>query len=252
MTCTRAPFDTLTDHLAQRSRGPSAAAAVRRFAAAGAPVGALADPLAVALACHDPSRPTDARRTVAALAALAPHDELAALTALVALRPGLRRLAARLVSCGTPLVDAEADVLAAAWEVLVTDDPSPGTEGCAARRVVARTWSRCRALQRRRQRAARCTPAGLVPAAALGTSDGSVPGGSGSAAADARRLLATARDARVLTDRQLAVVVATRLQGRSVAAVAADTGSTVTAVRRCRTRAEARLRTFAAASACRR
>lgn len=80
MTRTSAPFDALTDHLALRSRGPSAAAAVRRFAAAGAPVGALADPLAVALACHDPSRPTDARRTVAALAALAPHDELAALT----------------------------------------------------------------------------------------------------------------------------------------------------------------------------
>lgn len=251
MTCTRAPFDTLTDHLAQRSRGPSAAAAVRRFAAAAAPVGALADPLAVALACHDPSRPTDARRTVAALAALAPHDELAALTVLVALRPGLRRLAARLATCGTPLVDAEADVLAAAWEVLVTDDPSPEVGGCAARRVVARTWSRCRALQRRRQRAGRCVPTGLVPAG-LEAPDGSGPGCSGSAAADARQWLAAARDARVLTDRQLAVVIATRLQGRSVAAVAADTGSTVTAVRRCRTRAEARLRTFAAASACRR
>lgn len=251
MTRTSAPFDALTDHLALRSRGPSAAAAVRRFAAARAPVGALADPLAVALACHDPSRPTDARRTVAALAALAPHDELAALTALVALRPGLRRLAARLATCGTSPVDAEADVLAAAWEVLATAEPSPATDGCVARRVVARTWSRCRSLQRRRQRAARATPDGLVPADCHRTVDRSLRPGGPSADA-AHRLLAAARDARLLTDRQLAVVTATRLEGRSLAAVAADCGSTPTAVRHCRARAEARLRAFAAASACRR
>lgn len=215
--------------------------AMSRFSDAGIDVGTALDPLELARSCHDPARSVRSRAVVSELVALSVSDEMAGLVALVALRPGLLRIAGRLAARGAPRDDAETDVVAIAWEVM----RSVGRKGAhprVAQRVISTTWERCRAASRR-------------PSSGRSTWERSgerrvlaLPDGFDAEAVDANpadRVSTTlweARRAGVVSARQATLVHDTRILDVDIAAVAAEQGRTAVAVRKERERVEARLR----------
>ena len=229
MTETTAPFQRLADHLAVVGRSIDAERLAERIAPNRASRGAPPDLLELLARRDADGRP--AIRVLERLATEAPKDPLAALALLSMLRPELESMRDRLVRGERAgALEAEADALSAAWEVL-TRRPPPGR----FERVDA-IWGEVRRARgvRRRSPFELCTlPEGFD--AADGSSDPVVrtPGS-----------LAAAVAAGVLSPRELVLIARTRLEGRSLRAVAGALGRPIDAAYKERRRAEAALRTF--------
>jgi hypothetical protein len=166
------------------------------------------------------------------LATEAPTDPLAALALLYMLRSDLEVMSARLVHSGRiDAAEAEADTLAAAWEV-VTRRPPPGRW---ERRDVI--WNEVRRVSGLRRR---CRLEFVALSEALDVTENGHdplerwPG-----------LLAAAVAAGVLTPRELVLIARTRMDGRTLREVATALGRPYVATKKERRRAESALRTFA-------
>lgn len=204
---------------------------MERFATAGIDVRAATSPAELAAACRGPHRRADAEAVITGLVALAPDDPVAALTALVALGPVLNRLAARSHPAARRDGVARAEVLAIAWEVVVSPLP-----GLTPRRVVAAVWNRWRTDLRRSY--ARCAIEGVLDE----TTEHEAPGAD--PAECVSTLLHDALRRGVVTRRQAALVHETRIVGRPATEIARSTGRSPAAVWKERDRAETALRRF--------
>lgn len=229
MTTTPSPFQLLSTHIGQRARTPEARQLAARIS--GSPADGPDPDLADLLSRRDADG-HPAIRVIEALAAEAAADPLAALALLHVLRPELEVMSKRLLHSGrVSVLDAEADTLSAAWEV-VTKRPS-----------LAR-WDRSDAIWNEARRASRMRRLRSPEADQLPQDfDREEPRDS----SDHRRpeLLAGAVAAGVVTPRDVVLIVRTRVEGHPLAEVAKALGRPYDAVRMERHRAEAALRTFA-------
>jgi DNA-directed RNA polymerase specialized sigma24 family protein len=222
-----------------RSSGDEGDAAIDRFREAGIDVGAALSPMEVAERCHGTGGVERSRSIVSGLLRLAPHDEVAALTALVALSPGLYNLANRLVASGWDRDEAESAVVGCAYEEMVGSD-----HATSASEVVFRARAQLRNEDRRIRRHRR-DPAGADLAG------GSEIDTAASGADPAERVATVLFDAvgsGVLTPEEALVLGATRGHDLSTDDVGQTLGLSPAAVRQMRRRAEARLATSIAGS----
>ncbi|MCU1493241.1 MAG: hypothetical protein JWO62_1005 [Acidimicrobiaceae bacterium] len=242
---TTSPLNDITTHLTSRSAGSAGRRALERFAGAGIDCSNAASPIELALRCQSASDPARSAATVAGLVALAGADELAALTALVALQPGLRRIALRLVRGGAVRMDAEADVAAIAWERIVElADRTHGPH--VARAVLEGTWSRARRLAgSRRSGQARTAPAVLCRDA----HDHCAADERADPAVLVTLLLEDAERAGALGRRQVVLLEEHVVQDRPLALLAAGSGRSLVSLQKDRQRAERALRSYVSAYA---
>jgi hypothetical protein len=172
-----------------------------------------------------------AARVVEHLATEAPTEPLAALAFLQLMRRDLEVMSARLVHSGrVEALEAEADTLAAAWEVVTRRPPPTRWE----RRDVI--WNEVR-----RVSGVRRSPLELV---AL-TDDFDVADVEQDPLERWPGLLAGAVTCGVLSPADVVVIAKSRMEGRPLRQVAAALGRPYNAVRKERQRAEAALRVFA-------
>jgi hypothetical protein len=165
------------------------------------------------------------------LAVLAPDDPLAALALLSMLAGDLEVMSVRLAHSGlVEPADAEAEVLAVAWE-LVTRRPPPGR--WERRDVIWAAARRSTGMRRRRRLEFVALPDGFEPVVRDDDRLERWPG-----------LLATAVAAGVLTPRQVVLIARTRMEGRPLREVAQALGRPFDAAYKERRRAETALRTF--------
>ena len=219
---------SLSEHVARRSRTPEA----RRLAARIALTTGPGDADLAELVARRDTDGAPAARVLERLATEAPDEPLAALALLAMLRRDLEIMSARLARSGLiEAAEAEADTLAAAWEV-VTRRPPPGR------------WERRDTIWNEARRSTgmrRCCPLELV----------ALPDGFDRAQGEDDALerwpglLAAAVAAGVLSTHQVVIVAETRMEGRALREVASALGRPYGAVRKERQRAEAALRTFA-------
>jgi hypothetical protein len=209
--------------------------AMDRFKHAGIDTGGSGSPIELANLCHRPGERAFAWEVIAGLARLAPDDEMATLTALVALRPALIGIARRLMGLGVPTGEAQVYVIAAAWEALRSQAGSPAAGGTAGK-VVAATWNTCRAESRRvlQHRGAQTSLSPTLNVAERGSDP----------AEQVSTVLFDARRHGVLSRAQAALVYDTRILELSIGGLAASLGRSPWAVRKRRRRIEARLRVF--------
>ena len=245
MTPRRSPLAQLGDHLAQLSRTKDARVALERLRAAGMETDGARD-IATLIGQWDGRGGGDRRaEMLETLVSLAPVDEMAALCAVVALRPELTRIARHVAGGFFDAEEAQSEVIAIAWEVLTapeesrsedagTEHPEPGT--ARAKRAVNAIWNEAR------------RSAGLRRHALIEVSPCDVPDTFAPEADPLERwpgLLAAAVARGVLTPRQVVVIAQTRMEGRPLAEVARSLGRGYDAVQKDRRRAEAALRVFA-------
>jgi hypothetical protein len=234
MTEPTPPFQRLSDHVASVARSREA----QRLAARIAPPGATESGrlgLSELLARRD----GDGRPAIVVqerLAKAAPDEPLAALALLSMLRGDLEVVRDRLVHSGrVSALDAEADTLGAAWEV-VTRRPPPGR------------WERGDAIWNLARRVTRMRRACSLPAEPLREDfevvidNGAEPEPEWPGRSPA--LLAAAVAAGVLTPREVVLIARTRIEGRSVREVAQSLRRPYAAAKKERQRAEAALRLF--------
>ena len=170
------------------------------------------------------------------LARRAPGDEAITLCLLVALAPELATVCGQLVRAGVEPEDAEAETLAAAWQ-LVTEGPPAGSLTLSPTTLVEAVRTRTRRTFGLRRRA-------RLEFVAL---DGDLE----IAAPDSDPLerlpdvLGAAVAAGVLSARQEALIARSRLGGQSLPEVARAVGRSHAAVKKERKRAEESLRVFA-------
>jgi hypothetical protein len=173
-----------------------------------------------------------AARVVERLAKEAPKDPLAAVGLLYMLRSDLEIMSARLVHSGRVwALNAEADTLAAAWEVVTRRQPPGRWE---RRDVIWNEVRRVTEMRRQRPLELVALPAGFDVAEPESDPLERWPG-----------LLAAAVAAGVLTPDQVILVAETRMEGIPLRQVAEFLGRPYDAVRMERQRAETALRTFA-------
>lgn len=219
----------LDDEWATLACGPTARRALIRWSRSYPALADLPDFDALLDRRRDPLVAND---VLAALAALAPADELAARVLLQALLPGLVRLAA---TAGYDDPNALDEMVSLAWERVRT---YPTTRcGSVAANVLwdVRKWYR----RHRLIEAPRSVP--------LDDVDGSCGDRAESAedtvlAGSALDELGRACRAGVITDTALALIVRTRLRGESLADIAAEEDVNVHRLAQRRWRAECRLR----------
>jgi hypothetical protein len=217
----------LSSHLARRSAGKEGDAAMERFEAAGIDVGAALSPMELAEGCHGTGGVERSRSIVSGLLRLAPHDEVAALTALVALSPGLCNLANRLVASGWDRAEAESAVVGRAYEEMVGQD-----RAASASEVVFRARAQLRNEDRRiRRQRADVAGGDHVDAAASGADP----------AEQVATVLFDAVGSGVLTLKEALVLGATRGHDVSTDDVGQTLGLSPAALRQMRRRAEGRL-----------
>ena len=169
------------------------------------------------------------------LYARARNDPSAAVGLLGLLAPELSSMCRHLVRQGTEPGDAEADVVAIAWEVVLGRRRRP--QRPSPRRLADAIWNEVRresGLRRRRQLELSPWPAYLDPPEPESDHLDRWPG-----------LLAAAVAASILTPRQVVVVAETRMEGRSMPEMAKRLGRPVGALYKERQRAEESLRAFA-------
>jgi hypothetical protein len=223
------PLQSLAEHVTLLARSPDAAALAARIARPKTS-GREAPNLTDLLARRDgDGRP--AIRIQERLAEEAPENSLAALGLLSMLRGDLEVVRDRLVRSGrvSPL-DAEADTLAAAWEVVTRRPPPSRWERGDA------IWSLARRVTQARRQCS--VPAEPLPA------DFEVAEPKGDWLDRAPALLAAAVAAGVLTQRDVVLIAATRIEGWPLSEVARTLGRTYDAARMERWRAEMALRTY--------
>ena len=246
MTEPTPPFQRLSDHVASMAHSPEADRLAERIAPSTASRRDRPDP------CESPGlferpdlsellarRDGDGRPAIVVqerLAKLAPGEPLAALALLSMLRGDLEVVRDRLVGSGrVSALDAEADALAAAWEV-VTRRPPPGR------------WERSDAIWNLARRVTRMRRACSLPAERLPEDFDLVIDDSAQAEPDwpgrSPALLAAAVAAGVLSPREVVLIARTRIEGRTVREVAQSLGRPYVAAKKERQRAEAALRLF--------
>jgi len=236
MTSTRSPLTLLCDHVAQLSRTAQGDLALKRFADAGMEVD-LADDLTVLLRRRGCGASRIQRaELVEFLVVMAPDDEVAALCAVVSLRPELEWMTRRSTRDPVGPDEAEADVVAVAWEVVTArHECRCGSLGHSA--LVNAIWSEVRRSAGLRRRVL----LDIVP----------LPDDFERPAPEVDRLerwpglLAVAVARGVLTPRQVTLIAQTRMEERPLSEVAVLLGRPYDAVRKERARAEAALREFA-------
>jgi hypothetical protein len=147
MTARNDPLQQLTVTLRERSNSQAGRRALQRFRGSGIRVGRSRSLLELVARYHEgaPRRELGARNLLEALLGLAPSDPDAALCALVALRPALYWVAARVYGAH-PSEDDFAELMAFAWESIC----APPATGSRARHVVLLTRTRARTARRRR------------------------------------------------------------------------------------------------------
>jgi DNA-directed RNA polymerase specialized sigma24 family protein len=171
------------------------------------------------------------------LASMARQNPTAGLCAIVLLRPQLELMCRRLVRCGVDPEEAEAEALAAAWEVFAHFPGPSDPVAITPAFVVNAIWVRCRRSSGVRRMAAlelTWAPDSLDVSAPECDPLERWPG-----------LLASAVAAGVLTPRQVVVIARTRMEGHSLTDVARAVGRPYGATKKERQRAEAALRSFA-------
>jgi DNA-directed RNA polymerase specialized sigma24 family protein len=245
MTPPRSPLAQLGDHLTQLSSTKDGRVALERFGAAGIETDGARD-LATLIGQWDGRGGGDRRaEMLEALVSLAPDDEMAALCAVVALRPELTRIARHVAGGFFDAEEAQSEVIAIAWEVLTApeesraddagpENPEPGK--ARAKRAVNAIWNEAR------------RSAGLRRHALIEVSPCDVPDAVAPDFDPLERwpgLLAAAVARGVLTPRQVVVIAQTRMEGRPLAEVARSLGRGYDAVQKDRRRAEAAFRVFA-------
>ncbi|MHB1486655.1 MAG: hypothetical protein ACYCS7_07780 [Acidimicrobiales bacterium] len=235
MTNTPGPMDALLAEVRCRSTGRQGRMAMARFVASGIDAGGARSPIDLVRLCNRPGSRGFAEQVVAGLVRLAVEDEMATLVALAALRPAFIRIVCRLVRRGIPRQEAQADVIAAAWESMRSLSAQPMSVA-AARQVVAATWSVGRSDSRRVCRR-RMSEEGLSSTFDV-AERGSDP------AERVSTLIFDAERHGILSRSQAVIVHDTRVLDRSVAEVAASLGRSCGAVRKRRERIEADLRDF--------
>ena len=230
MTDGHGSFSTLREHLVAVARGPEGDRLLARLRRCGLRVGD-ADDFTKLL-----GRPVDRRQRAAVmegLAAWAPRDELAALGLVHLMAFELEKMAARLARLGHLDPDeAEADVLASAWETL-TRRPPPGRD----ERLEAIWTAARRATGVRRP----------LPDPLPEDFDAEVPEGP-CPSEHWPGLLDAAVSAGVLSCAEAMLIVRTRVDGEPLRRVAADLGRPYDALRMERRRAEAALRVYVSSS----
>jgi hypothetical protein len=224
------PLQLLTDHVVCVARSRAAHDLAARIASPS--TGTNEDPDLLTLLHRRDADGRPAIRIVERLATRAPDESLAALGLLYMSRSDLEVMSKRLIHSGrVSVLDAEADTLSAAWEV-VTRLPSPSRW----ERLDA-MWNQARRASRmRRQRSAE---AGPLPE----DFDIALPECSWLEARP--HLLAGAVAAGILTPSDVLLLVRTRVEGEPLAAMAKALGRPYDAVRMERSRAETALRSFA-------
>jgi hypothetical protein len=230
MTDGHGPLDELREHLVIAARAGAGRQLLGRLARCGLRLREATDLVAVLEQCGCDDR-TKRAVLVEALAGWAPRDELAALALLHLLGPELEMVAERVARIGNvdPL-EAEGDVLGAAWEVL-TRRPPPGRP----ERFEA-LWSVLRRDTSLRRAAVGPLPEGFDREAPAEPSPSEHwPG-----------LLEAAVCAGVLSCAEAMLVVRTRVEGEPLRGVASDLGRPYDALRMERRRAEKVLRDYAA------
>lgn len=249
MTEPTPPFQRLSDHVASMAHSPEADRLAVRIARPGASGrGRRSDPYDPADPGASPGlsallarRDGDGRPAIVIqerMAKLAPGESLAALALLSMLRGDLEVVRDRLVRSGrVSALDAEADTLAAAWEV-VTRRPPPGR------------WERSDAIWNLARRVTRMRRACSLPAERLPEDFDLVIDNSAEPEPEpdwpgrSPALLAAAVAAGVLTPREVVLIARTRMEGRTVREVAQSLGRPYVAAKKERQRAEAALRLF--------
>jgi DNA-directed RNA polymerase specialized sigma24 family protein len=203
-----------------------------RFAAAGLDTHDEADLSSFLTRCQRAG--VDRTQLLGIIIAMAPTDEVAALGALVVMAPQLRRMA-RLLS-GRPFDpnEAEAEMVAIAWEVPTR--PRPDGDGPLPAAVLDAIWSEARRSAGLRRGQLEVVPLddGYNMAASEPDPFERWPG-----------LLAAAVAERVLTPRQVVLIAQTRMEGQRLSDVAAALHRPLRTAYKERERAEAALRAFA-------
>jgi hypothetical protein len=230
MTEPTSPLQLLSDHVVRVARSREARELAARIAGPSTPADEVSDLLALLQSRDADGRP--AIRIVERLATRAPDEPLAALGLLYMSCADLEMMSKRLLHSGrVSVLDAEADTVSAAWEV-VTRRPPPSR------------WDRLDAIWNQARRASRMRRQRSPEAESL-------PEDFDLAALEvdwpeARpSLLAGAVAAGILTPSDVVLLVRTRVDGEPLFEVARDLGRPYDAVRMERSRAEAALRTFA-------
>lgn len=148
MTTSRSPLSELAASL-QLSCSDKQANLVLDELVAASVIDHACDLASLAASCHDPSNAVLARRMVSELVRLSNEYELAGIAAIVALRPGLEHLAAKLTRCGIELEEAEAEVIGFAFEAIrrLGDSRSP-----TPMHLIDLVWTKARTRLRRELR----------------------------------------------------------------------------------------------------
>jgi DNA-directed RNA polymerase specialized sigma24 family protein len=231
MTPTRSPLTLVCNHLAQLSRSAEGDAAMKRFTEAGADLSGAHD---LSSLVHPVGGDGGLRRSrlVEELARLAPRDEVAALCAVVALRPELVWMCRQLAHTPWEPEDADGEVVTAAWGVV-----RRASRHLRHKALVDDVWIEARRSSGYRRAMLETVPLPEDLDIAIGEVDPTErwPG-----------LLATAVAKGVLTPRQVVLIAQTRMEQRSLREVATSLGRPYDAARMERSRAEAALRQFAA------
>jgi len=225
------PLDELSAHLRVVARGVAAERLFERLAQSGLRLEGATD--LVSLLAERGCERTERAVLVEALAGRAPRDELAALALLHLLGPELEAMAERVARRGNlEVIEAQGDVLGAAWETL-TRRPPPGR----VERLEA-IWSALRRDTCLRRAVVDSLPKDFDrEASAEWSSTERWPG-----------LLEAAVSAGVLSCAEAMLIVRTRVEGEPLRRVAADLGRPYDALRKERRRAEAALRAYVSSS----
>jgi DNA-directed RNA polymerase specialized sigma24 family protein len=158
MTTHQTAIDLLTHDLDLRSRSSVSKTTLARLRKLGLDLPPETRVRDLAAICHGliviPG--VDREQVITALFKLAPTDETAGVTALVAMRPALLRVAIRVSGSSQPSADTVAEILALAWEHLASATKHDLATPCSLVRFV---WSKARTVTRRERTLSRRTEA---------------------------------------------------------------------------------------------
>lgn len=188
----------------------------------------FASPPSVLRFLHGPGDSAAKDRVLAALLIEAPADDVAARLVLRAILPGLRGRGGRAMVDARERDELWSAVLANAWERIRSYPAEGGPGRVAATLVLNAVRDALRELGQRRRERAELHPRSAVPSTP--PVDGDVDG-----------LLGRAVAAGALSEREAELVLATRIDGRALAAVAAVEGVAYNTMKLRRQRAERRL-----------
>ena len=246
MTEPTPPFQRLSDHVASMAHSPEADRLAERIVRSGGSGRGRPDSCESPDSCDRPGlsellarRDGDGGPAIVVqerLAKAAPGEPLAALALLSLLRSDLEVVRDRLVRSGrVSALDAEADTLAAAWEVVTRRPPPSRWERGDA------IWNLARRVTRMRRRCTEATEP-LREDFDLVSDNRAEPEPDWPGRSPA--LLAAAVAAGVLSPREVVLIARTRMEGRTVREVAQSLGRPYVAAKKERQRAEAALRLF--------